>query len=248
MAAKQPEVENKPVVEVCLSPALWYQHDATNKNVVIIDIIRATSTIAAALHHGIKKMIPVETLEEAEEFLKQGKLVAGERDGYKIEHFQFGNSPFEFMDEKKIKGKTIYHTTTNGTRCVLMAKKNNAKNIVAGSFVNQDAIINWLLKENTDTILFCAGWHDHYVMDDALFAGAVVRALTNDFRIIDDSTLSAKLLYRHIRENILRTVKQATHFKRLARLGIENDIKFCMSNPEYNVVPVYDGEGFVKLK
>lgn len=236
--------DKRPILEVCLTPALWNQHDARDKNVVVIDIIRATSTIASALHHGVKKMIPVETVEEANTWLEKGYLVAGERDGIKIPHFHFGNSPYEFMGED-VRGKEIIHTTTNGTRCVLMSR--GAKNIVAGSFVNQDAIFDWIRNENRNTILFCAGWKDHYVMDDALFAGAVVRELADEFRIIDDSTLSAKLLYRYVRENMLRTVKQATHFKRLQRLGIENDIKFCMSNPQFDVVPIFDGTGFVKL-
>ncbi len=236
--------DKRPILEVCLTPALWNQHDAKDKNVVVIDIIRATSTIASALHHGVKKMIPVETIEEANTWLEKGYLVAGERDGIKIPHFHFGNSPYEFMSEE-VRGKEIIHTTTNGTRCVLMSK--SARNIVAGSFVNQDAIFDWIRKENRNTILFCAGWKDHYVMDDALFAGAIVRELSDEFRIIDDSTLSAKLLYRYVRENMLRTVKQATHFKRLQRLGIENDIKFCMSNPQFDVVPIFDGTGFVKL-
>ncbi|MBK9456070.1 MAG: 2-phosphosulfolactate phosphatase [Bacteroidetes bacterium] len=96
---------------------------------------------------------------------KKGYLVAGERDGIKIPHFHFGNSPFEFMGED-VRGKEIIHTTTNGTRCVLKSK--GARNIVAGSFVNQDAIFDWIKKENRNTILFCAGWKDHYVMDDAL--------------------------------------------------------------------------------
>lgn len=246
MAFTQHKPDTRPVIEVCLTPALWYQHDAKDKNVIVIDIIRATSTIASALQHGVKKMIPVEKMEEAEKFLANGFLVAGERDGYKIPHFHFGNSPYEFMGEET-RGKTIIHTTTNGTRCVMMAKNSGAKHIVAGSFVNLEAIVNWILKENTNTILFCAGWKDHYVMDDSLFAGAVLRDVVDHFRIIDDSTLSVKLLYRYVRENMLRTVKQATHFKRLAKLGIEKDIKFCMSNPQYDVVPVYDGEGFVKL-
>ncbi|MBC8173329.1 MAG: 2-phosphosulfolactate phosphatase [Chitinophagales bacterium] len=236
--------DTRPIIEVCLTPALWYQHDPKGKNVVIIDIIRATSTISAAIFHGVKKMVPVETVEEANDYLAKGFLVAGERDGHKLPHFHFGNSPFEFMGSDT-KGKTIIHTTTNGTRCVLMSK--GAKNIVAGSFVNQEAIVNWIRKENRGTILFCAGWKEHYVMDDALFAGAVLRELVDEFRIIDDSTLSTKLLYRYVRENMLRTVKMASHFKRLSRLGIEKDIKFCMSNPQYDVVPWYDGEGFVKL-
>lgn len=244
MTAKLPS-SHQPVIEVCLTPALWYQFDVKGKNVVIIDIIRATSTIAAALHYGVKKMVPVETLEEAEEYLRKGYIVAGERDGYRIPHFHHGNSPFEFMDAD-VQGKTIIHTTTNGTRCVHMAR--GAANIIAGSFTNQDAVIRWIQKENRDTILFCAGWKDHYVMDDALFAGAVIRELADEFRIVDDATLSAKLLYRYVRENMLRTVKQATHFKRLQKLGIENDIKFCMSNPGFNIVPIFDGEGFIRLE
>ncbi|MBK9457426.1 MAG: 2-phosphosulfolactate phosphatase [Bacteroidetes bacterium] len=108
--------DNRPILEVCLTPALWDQHDPKDKNVVVIDIIRATSTIASALHHGVKKMIPVETVEEANTWLEKGYLVAGERDGIKIPHFHFGNSPFEFMGED-VRGKEIIHTTTNGTRC-----------------------------------------------------------------------------------------------------------------------------------
>ncbi|MEZ5051686.1 MAG: 2-phosphosulfolactate phosphatase [Chitinophagales bacterium] len=238
-------LDSDPVIEVCLTPALWYQFDYAEKNVVVIDIIRATSTITAALYHGVEKMIPVETVQEAEAYLSKGYLVAGERDGYKIEHFQFGNSPYEFMGDD-VKGKTIIHTTTNGTRCVLMSK--GARNIVAGSFLNIEAVVDWIREENRDTILFCAGWKDHYNMEDALYAGSVVRALSDQFQILDDATLSTKMMYRYIRANMLRSVKQAQHFKRLAKLGIEKDIKFCMGNHKYDVVPVYDGEGFVRMK
>lgn len=239
-----PTSDTRPVIEVCLTPALWYQHDFIGKNVVVIDIIRATSTIGAALFHGVHKMIPVETVEEAEQFLAKGYLVAGERNGYKIPHFNYGNSPFEFMGEE-VKGKDIIHTTTNGTRCVLMAK--GAHNIVAGSFLNLESILNWIKGENRDTILFCAGWRDHYNMEDALFAGAVVRMLADDFRVIDDATLSVKVQYRYVRMNMLRTVKQAQHFKRLIKLGIEKDIKFCMGHHRFDVIPIFDGEGFIAL-
>ena len=233
-----------PVIEVCLTPALLYQFDYAEKNVIVIDIIRATSTITAALHHGVKRMIPVETVEEAETYLAKGYLVAGERDGYKIPHFQFGNSPYEFMSED-VKGKEIIHTTTNGTRCVLMSK--GAHNIVAGSFLNLESVVEWIKAENRDTILFCAGWKDHYNMEDALYAGSVVRALSDHFQILDDATLSTKMMYRYIRANMLRSVKQAQHFKRLSKLGIEKDIKFCMSNHKYDIIPIYNGEGFVKM-
>ena len=233
-----------PVIEVCLTPALWYQFDYAEKNVIVIDIIRATSTITAALHHGVKRMIPVETVEEAETYLAKGYLVAGERDGYKIPHFQFGNSPYEFMSED-VKGKEIIHTPTNGTRCVLMSK--GAHNIVAGSFLNLESVVEWIKAENRDTILFCAGWKDHYNMEDALYAGSVVRALSDHFQILDDATLSTKMMYRYIRANMLRSVKQAQHFKRLSKLGIEKDIKFCMSNHKYDIIPIYNGEGFVKM-
>ena len=233
-----------PVIEVCLTPALWYQFDYAEKNVIVIDIIRATSTITAALHHGVKRMIPVETVEEAETYLAKGYLVAGERDGYKIPNFQFGNSPYEFMSED-VKGKEIIHTTTNGTRCVLMSK--GAHNIVAGSFLNLESVVEWIKAENRDTILFCAGWKDHYNMEDALYAGSVVRALSDHFQILDDATLSTKMMYRYIRANMLRSVKQAQHFKRLSKLGIEKDIKFCMSNHKYDIIPIYNGEGFVKM-
>ena len=243
MSIRRRTAEDDPIIEVCLTPALWYQFDYAEKNVVVIDVIRATSTITAALHHGVEKMIPVETVEEAEAFQKKGFLVAGERDGYKIPHFDFGNSPYEFMGEE-IKGTTIIHTTTNGTRCVLMSK--DAHKVVAGSFLNLDSVVEWIKQENRDTILFCAGWKDHYNMEDALYAGSVVRALGDNFQVLDDATLSTKMMYRWIRANMLRSVKQAQHFKRLSKLGIEQDIKFCMGNHKYDVVPVYDGEGFVK--
>ena len=127
-------------VEVCFSPLLFEEFAKPNSIVVVVDVFRATSAIVTALHYGAKSFIPVSTIEEARELGKQGFLAGGARNGEVVEGFEFGNSPFSYMNDR-IKGREIAMTTTNGTRAINIAAK-SADTVLIGSFLNYK---HWLI-------------------------------------------------------------------------------------------------------
>ena len=127
---------NKPSLHTSLSPSLLNLYDVSNSVVVIIDVLRATSTIASALYNGAKCVIPVDSVSRCIEIGKQIEgITAGERDGQIAEGLEYGNSPFEYPREF-VEGKTLVLTTTNGTRLLHMALEKGAKEIITGSFHN----------------------------------------------------------------------------------------------------------------
>ena len=140
--------ENKPELYTSLSPSLLNLYDVEKSIVVIIDVLRATSTIATALYNGAKSIIPVDSVAECIRIGKQiDSITAGERDGKIAEGLAYGNSPFEYPREF-IEGKTLVLTTTNGTKLLHMALDKNAKGIITGSFPNLSAVCDYLLEKN----------------------------------------------------------------------------------------------------
>ena len=137
-------------IDVCLSPDLMHLYDVRDKTVVIIDILRATSCMTTAFAHGIDSITPFAKLEDCIAMKAKGYFTAGERDGKKVNGFDLGNSPFEYMDEK-LKGKKIAFTTTNGTQAIVKAIE--AKEILIGSFLNLSAITSHLLECNNNALL-----------------------------------------------------------------------------------------------
>jgi len=108
-------------LETCFSPALYEEERHLGKLVVIIDILRASSSICAAFENGVSSIIPVATVDEAKAYKSKGYRVAAERDGYVLDFADFGNSPFNFTREK-VEGQTIVYSTTNGTGLIQKAK------------------------------------------------------------------------------------------------------------------------------
>src|SRR4051812_4848014 len=152
----------KPTLYTCLSPALLHLYELKNAVVVIIDVFRATSTIAAVLKNGAKCIIPVDEVFKAIDICKKiDAIAAGERDGQIAEGLQHGNSPLEYSREF-IEGKTLVLTTTNGTKLLHMALDNNADTIITGSFPNLSAVCTFLTAQNKNVVLACAGWKDRY--------------------------------------------------------------------------------------
>lgn len=141
-----------PSLYTSFSPALLNLYDISNSIVVVIDVLRATSTIAAALKNGAKQIIPVDSVDECIRIGKQmSAITAGERDGKVAEGLQYGNSPFEYP-ETFIKGKTLVLTTTNGTKLLHMALNNGANEVITGSFANLDAVVEHIKKRKN---LYC---------------------------------------------------------------------------------------------
>jgi 2-phosphosulfolactate phosphatase len=238
---------NKPTLHTCFSPALLHLYDLSNAVVVIIDVFRATSTIAAALHNGAKCIIPVDEVVKAIEISKKiDGIAAGERDGKLAEGLQHGNSPLEYHREF-IQDKTLVLTTTNGTKLLQMALDNNATTIITGSFPNLSAVCNFLLKENKNVVLGCAGWKDRFNLEDTLFAGAVIDRIKESFTIHCDSSLTAELLYNQHKDSLLDFAPTLTHYHRLVeRFGLIEDIKFCLTPDGANVLPLYEDGKLVR--
>src|SRR4029079_18741563 len=169
-------------------PTLLHLYDLGNSIVVIIDVLRATSTIATALYNGARSVIPVDSISRCMEIGKQIQgVTAGERDGQIAEGLEYGNSPFEYPGDF-IEGKTLVLTTTNGTRLLHMALEKGAKEIVTGSFPNLSAVCDHLIETNKNVILGCAAWKDRVNMEDVLFAGAAISRVRTYFDINCDSS------------------------------------------------------------
>lgn len=222
-------------IDVCLSPDLMHLYAVRDKTVVVVDILRATSCMTTALAHGIASIVPFADLEECRCMKEKGCYTAGERNGEKVNGFDMGNSPFEYMTEN-LKGKRIAFTTTNGTHAI--SKSVGAKEIIIGSFLNLTAVVNYLKKTDQDVLIVCAGWKGRVNMEDTLYAGALVEYLKDKFHPECDAPLMAQRLYLQAKDDMLDFLKEASHIKRLQRLNVQKDLAFCLTPDQYNVVPV----------
>jgi 2-phosphosulfolactate phosphatase len=233
-------------IEVCFSPISYplFKNDAAI--VVVIDIFRATSAICTAFHHGVKTIIPVATIEEAIEYKNKGFLAAAERHGEVVEGFELGNSPFSYMGTT-VNDQTIVLTTTNGTQAINVAK--DAFKVVIGSFVNFTALTNWLIEQDRDVVLLCAGWKNKFNLEDTLFAGAVADKLIKTKRFVNscDTAQAACHLYHSAKEDMYEFLKDSSHRKRLEKLNLERDVRYCLQPDSTNVIPVLEGKAIVKL-
>lgn len=235
---------NKPTLYTSLSPALLHLYNVRECIVVVIDILRATSTIATALYNGAKEVIPVDSVEKC---IRLGKemacITAGERDGQIAEGLQYGNSSFEYPREF-VQGKILVLTTTNGTKLLHMALAKGATEIITGSFLNFSAVCDHLLEEKKNVILACAGWKDKVNIEDTLFAGAVISRLKDGFEINCDASNMAATLYLQGRDDLYTFLKRnnASHYHRLMNFGLERDIRLCLTPDVANVLPYYQNE------
>lgn len=236
---------NRPDLYCSLSPRLLSLYDVSQATVVIIDVLRATSTIATALENGARAIIPVDSVPECIRLGKQiNAITAGERDGKIAEGLQYGNSPFEYP-RSFVEGKTLVLTTTNGTRLLHMALNNGAREIITGSFANLDAVCNHLVKQNQPVILACAAWKDRVNIEDALFAGMVISKVSEHFSVNCDASSIALGLYDAAKKDLYGFMEKsnASHFKRLSSFGLQEDIRFCLTPNTASSLPLYtDGK------
>lgn len=233
-------------IEVCLTPALLDLYSIEDRVVVVIDVLRATSSMVYGIDNGASAIIPVAQVEDCLNYTDKGFLLAAERNGEVVEGYDFGNSPFSYSHEK-VNGKTIVLTTTNGTKALHLAQK-RAHQVVIGSFLNLEALCNWLRVQDKGVLLLCAGWKDKFNLEDTLFAGAVVKELRKDFTHFDDSCVAAEDLYDLAKDDLRNYLHKSSHSHRLAELNIEEDVKFCLQLNICAAIPVLVGDALVALK
>ena len=232
-------------IEVCLTPALIDLYDIEESIVVVIDILRATSSITYGIDNGAEAIIPVANVEDCLTYADKGYLLAAERNGEVVTGYDFGNSPFSYTPEK-VSGKTIVLTTTNGTKALYLASK-RAYQVVIGSFLNLDSLCDYLSVQNKNVLLLCAGWKDQFNLEDTLFAGAVVNKLRKNFEHFDDSSVAAEDLYSLAKDDLRKYLYKSSHSHRLAQLNIEEDVVFCLQLNICSAIPVLQGEKLVAL-
>ena len=224
-------------VGVCISPLMIGQFKLDNAIVVVIDVLRATSSMCVAFGNGAKSIVPVVSVEECIAYKEKGFLVAAERNGEMIEGFDFGNSPYSYMSEK-IRGRDIAITTTNGTKCIDLALQGNAKEIVVGSFANLTVLCKYLIQRNENVVLFCSGWKDRINLEDTIFAGAMIKKLWPRFRLYEDAALIAETLYRQANRKKRFYLRNSSHYNRMIHLRIQRDVKYCLRRDTHPVIPM----------
>lgn len=231
---------SKPNLYTIISPKLLDIYDVSNSIVVIIDVFRATSTIATALYNGAEKIVPVDNVHKCIEIgnLLPNSITAGERDGKVIEGLQYGNSPAEYP-KSFIEGKTLVLTTTNGTKLLHMALNNGAAEVITGSFPNLTAVCNYLASQNKNVFLGCSAWKDRVNLEDTLFAGAVISKIKDHFTIHCDTSLMAEQMYNLHKNDMYAFARLTTHWHRLSKFGLEKDLEYCVTNDVANVLPIY---------
>ena len=234
-------------VEVCFTPGEYEYFKNEFEIVVVIDVLRATSAICTAFEYGVKSIIPVPSIEEALRYKEKGYLVGAERKGEIVKGFDFGNSPFSYMNPK-FKDQEIVLTTTNGTKSLAVAK--DAETVVVGSFLNLNYLNEWLLQSKKNILCLCSGWQDKFNLEDTICAGAICDYLisSGEYTSTEDSSIAAKYLFQSAEKNNLGYLKSSSHRRRLKHLNLNEDIKYCLTPNQTNVLPILVDGKLIKIE
>jgi 2-phosphosulfolactate phosphatase len=236
-------------VEVVLSPLFLENNKVFTKspfNIVVIDVLRATTSICTAFMNGAKEIIPLQKEEDSYEYKNRGYLLAAEKDGIKLLHADLGNSADEFTVEK-IKNKSIAYLTTNGTKTIL--KAHSLAPVFLGSFLNLKMLSDYLIKDNKPIVIVSSGWKDFPNIEDTVCAGAFAQyLLLNGYKCIEDSANMSLDLWEIARNNLESYIKKASHYKRLHdKLNLSYIVPYSLQLNIANVVPYYDGQKIIDL-
>ena len=240
-------------VDVFFGPAEITPADVTGRVVAVVDVLRASTTVAVALANGAKAVVPLASSEEvvsrSKSLTRSEVKLAGERRSKTISGFDLGNSPLEYTKDV-VEGKTIMLTTTNGTTAILAVQ--GASDLVVASYVNFSAVLSMLraaLRGGTDVTILCAGQDRRFALEDAACAGRYVQHITakQAKADINDAAQAAMLIDRKYGTNVKRLLKSSAHGLALIEAGFEDDIAVCADVDSYSVLPVYQERQITKL-
>lgn len=234
-------------MDVYSSVHTFQEEQIRNKVIVVVDVLRATSTIVTALSNGAKGVIPVEDMGEASRIAQSvdssNILLCGEKDGVKIEGYDLGNSPFEYTRER-VDGRLLILNTTNGTKAI--KKSNQSSELYIASFLNLDAVVQRLREVEGKIVIVCSGWKGRLSLEDLLLAGNIIHdwsdgSLATDAR---DGARIAFTLYERYKQEIEKVILHSNHATRLRDLIGEEDIRYCCQKNTTGVLPVLN-EGII---
>lgn len=238
-------------IDVLFTPVQADELFFTGKTTVVIDVLRASTTIIKALSNGAKEVVPVGTVEFAVKvsggIFGGQTLLGGERNTKKIEGFALGNSPLEYIVEI-VSGKSIVFYSTNGSRAIVKAKYST--NLFICSFNNLKAVAKHLINLNEDVVILCSGNNNFFNLEDSVCAGMLINELKSsnkDFELTDAST-SAITLFKSFGKNIIKMLSETDHGKLLIENGFKDDLKACAELDSTDVIPFYSGNTLKVLK
>ena len=222
-----------------------------NTVVIVVDMLRATSTIVTAIENGCNRIYPVTDVEEAMSvFSKINKdenvLLGGENGSKKISGFHLSNSPLEYTKEK-IAGKDIILTTTNGTRAINWAAA-SAHAVLIGSLLNASAVMKKAVSYKKNITMLCAGTGGRYSLDDIIACGCMLSSLDNIDSKYDLCDLSYSCINEYIisKNNIAGALEKSFHYKKLKRLGFSKDLEYCCKVDTHDIAPIFKDSIIVK--
>lgn len=238
-------------LNVFLSPVIVDELYFTGKTTVVIDVLRATSTIATAIVNGAKEVVPVASIEFAVKvsggMFGGQTLLGGERNTKKIEGFALGNSPFEYSKDI-VEGKSIVLFTTNGSKSIVKAKY--SENLYTCSFLNITSVVKHLITLSTDVEIVCAGRNNYFSIEDAVCAGMLVSKIkkVKADAFLNDSGTAVLNLYEKYGDNLIKMMRESDHGKILIENGFEADLEYCSQIDTLDVIPFYTNNVLKKLK
>jgi len=239
-------------IKLFFTPAGIYDNQIAGKTSVVIDILRATTVAAVALHNGAREIIPMATLGDATG-LKQkldhsSVLLGGEREGQKVEGFDLGNSPFEYGPDI-VENKSIILASTNGSAALIRGSE--AEHCLSCAFVNISSALEKIIECDSDVAVICAGNKGGFSLEDALCGGMLLHRLRiagGGKAVFDnDASWVALEMYRKHRNNLENALRRSDHGKFLISLGFEQDIAFCVKEDSLAVCPIWQ-QGRLILK
>ncbi|MCE5236008.1 MAG: 2-phosphosulfolactate phosphatase [Clostridiaceae bacterium] len=220
----------------------------SNKTVIVVDVLRATTSIICAIKNGAKQVVPAADAGAAVAIASRlggGCVLAGERGGFKLNGFTLGNSPFEFSPEN-VADRSVVFSTTNGT--VAIHAVQDAKNVLIGAMINRTAVAKRALALGEDIIIACAGTDGLVSADDICAAGAIADALARNADVpleMSDLTLICSMIYADWIDG-RADLSMTKHFAYLQKMGFEKDVEFCFKQDLTDVVPLYENGIIVK--
>jgi 2-phosphosulfolactate phosphatase len=234
--------------EVFLSSLDVTEDDVKDRTVIVIDVLRACSTIATALLNGARSFIPVADMAQASKLASaldpSTFLLGGERDGNRIPGYHLGNSPLEYSPDI-VKGRTIIFNTTNGT--VAMARARSARYLVTGSFLNAARVVEFVRDAGLDVTIICAGWRNRVSLEDTMLAGLLLYRLWNGREpgLVSDASHIAFTQYRNDKDQLEATLRRCNHAQWLTRNGYGADVDYCLRVDALSVLPYYEDSRLV---
>jgi 2-phosphosulfolactate phosphatase len=241
-------------LDVLFTPGELTPGAVLGRVVAVIDVLRASTSIAVALDNGARSVVPLESTDTAimwsKQFEREKVVLAGEIKMLPIDGFDIGNSPREFSPEV-VSGRTVLMTSTNGTRALLSLQ--GARDVVVAAYVNHAAVTAMLrtaARADTDISIVCAGHEGHFSLEDAACAGHYVRSITRRSPasvVFNDAASACELIDRRYGDNIEKVFQESVHGRALVEAGFAADLVDCATVDSHPVVPIYQERQITRL-